>query len=146
MSRRRLKTTLGGVTTTNFIVLTLAYVLFGNTVLEARARASAGVESKPTVPERILEVPQGATIEVHLLNKQKLKGRLGEVTSDAFNLQTAQGNKIETQKIAFADVKSFKQVGETTAKKASNRVIWILAGIGVFIGVLIIVGVTAASQ
>jgi len=86
-----------------------------------------------------MEIPPGTMIEVRLMDKNKVRGRLGEVTNEGFSLQTAQGNKIETQKIAFTDVKSLKKVeGETTGKKFSRGVIYGLAGIGVLMVILII--------
>ena len=85
-----------------------------------------------------MEVPPGAMIEVRLIDKQKLRGRLGEVTSEGFSLQTAQGNKIETKTIAFSDVKSFKRTGETAGKGIGKGVVYGLAGIGVLMLVLVI--------
>jgi hypothetical protein len=144
MSRRRLSTKLGGAAVTNLIALTLVYALFGNALLEARVSASARGDSKPTMQERVLEIPAGTMIEVNLLNKQKLRGRLGEVTSDGFSLQTAQGNKIETQQIAFTDVKSVKQVGET-GKKVGSRLTWMLVGVGVLVLVIAIVSLASGD-
>jgi hypothetical protein len=77
-------------------------------------------------------------IEVRLIDKQKLRGRLGEVTSEGFSLQTAQGNKIETKTIAFSDVKSFKRTGETTGKGIGRGVVYGLAGIGTLMLVSVI--------
>ncbi len=86
-----------------------------------------------------MEIPPGTMIEVRLMNKNKVRGRLGEVTNEGFSLQTAQGNKVETQKIAFTEVKSLRKVeGETTGKKFSRGLIYGLAGIGVLTVILII--------
>jgi hypothetical protein len=128
------------------ILLILISVLFGNSLLEARVGASATGASLPqettkkaTVQERIVEIQPGTLIEVRLMNKQKLRGRLGEVTNEGFSLQTAQGNKVETQKIAFTDVKSFKKAkGGETGKGFSRGVIYGLAAIGALILILVI--------
>ncbi len=48
----------------------------------------------------------GSAAEVKLLNKQKLKGRLGEITETGFTLQYAVKDKIETRTVDFKDVKS----------------------------------------
>jgi hypothetical protein len=128
------------------ILLILISGLFGNSILEARVGASATAASlpkettkKPTVQELILEIPTGTMIEVRLINKQKLRGKLGEVTNEGLSLQTAQGNKIETQKIAFTDVKSFKKAGGgATGKGFSRGVIYGLAAIGALIVILMI--------
>ena len=132
-----------GIAFMNLISLILVYALLGSSLLEARVSVSGGTPpeettKKPTLQERILEVPHGTMIEVRLLNKQKLRGRLGEVTSEGFSLQTAQGTKIEMQKITFTDVKSFKQVEGTTGKKVGKGLIYGLAGIGVLTMILVI--------
>jgi hypothetical protein len=136
----------------DMILLILISGLFANSVLEARVGVSATAASlpqettkKPTVQERILEIPPGTMIEVRLVNKQKLRGRLGEITNEGFSLQTAQGNKIETQKIAFTDVKSFKKAEETTGKGISRGVIYGLAGIGVFMLIMVIWAVSRSD-
>jgi hypothetical protein len=138
---------------TNLIALILVYALFGTTVLEARIGISASggfpteeTTIKPTLQERILEVPNGSIIEVRLMNKQKVRGKLGEVTNEGFSLQTAQGTKVETQQFAFTDVKSFKQVSGTAATKAGHGLVYALAGIGVLTVVLVIVGVAMAGS
>jgi hypothetical protein len=153
MSRpRSFRVKSGGAVVTNLIALILVYALFGSTVLEARigVPASGGFPTeettkKPTVQERILEVPNGSIIEVRLINKQKVRGKLGEVTNEGFSLQTAQGTKVETQKFAFTDVKSFKQVSGT-GTKAGHGLIYALAGIGVLAVVLTIVGVAMSGS
>jgi len=128
------------------IALILVWALFGNSLLQARVRSEQETTKKPTLQERILEVSPGTMIEVRLMNKHKLRGRLGEVTSEGFALQTAQGTKIETQKIAFTDVKSFKVKGGTTGQKAGHGLVYALAGIGVLAVVLIIWGIAKAGS
>ena len=137
----------------DIILLILITGLFTDSVLEARVRASGTIAllpeettKKATIQERIVEVPPGTMIEVRLMNKQKVRGRLGEVTSEGFSLQTAQGNKVETQKIAFTEVKSFKKAeGETGGKKFSRGLVYGLAGIGVLAVILVIWAVVVTS-
>ncbi len=127
----------------DIICLLLASMLFATTTLEAKVGAAgavpagqAGTERKQTVKERILEVPPGTMIEVRLLNKQKIRGRLGDLTNEGFSLKTAQGEKIETQTVSFTDLKSFKKVEGAKAAKTAG---WILLGIGAGVGILLIV-------
>ena len=130
----------------DIICFVLVTMLFGTTTLEARVGAAgavpagqAGTERKLTMKERILEVPPGSMIEVRLLNKEKIRGRLGELTDEGFSLTTAQGEKIATQKVAFTDVKSFKKVeGAKAAKTAGWIVLGALAGLGVLMVVLLV--------
>jgi hypothetical protein len=141
----------GSFSAINLVGLVLAYALLGNSLLDARVGSSATggspqeqTTSKPTVQQRILAVPNGTMIEVRLLNKQKLRGRLGEITSEGFSLQTAQGSAIETQKVAFTDVKSLKQLENTTGKKVGTGLLFALAGIGVFTVIIIAVCASGA--
>jgi cytochrome c-type biogenesis protein CcmH/NrfG len=128
----------------DIICLVLATMLFGTTTLEAKAGAAsavpsgqAGTERKLTLKERILEVPPGTMIEVRLLNKQKIRGRLGELTNEGFSLTTAQGEKVETQKVAFSDLKSFKKAEKAKAAKTAG---WIALGV---VAVLVVISVVA---
>ncbi|HET7842094.1 MAG TPA: hypothetical protein VFM21_10835 [Terriglobia bacterium] len=126
------------------LCLVLVAVFFSATMMEARAGATvpgAPEESKakPTLKERIIEVPPGTMIEVKLLNKQKIRGRLGELTDEGFSLTTAQGEKITTQKIAFTEVKSFKKV---EGGKGGHAVVYALAGAGIIFVVLLIVALS----
>jgi hypothetical protein len=138
------------------VLLILVTGLFSNSLLEARVGASATAASLPeettkkaTVQERILEVSPGTMIEVRLMNKQRIRGRLGEITNEGFGLQTAQGSKVETQKVAFTNVRSLKQVEGTTGKKVGKGLIWGLAIVGVIavIGIIFVAsgGLTAGS-
>jgi hypothetical protein len=124
------------------LCLVLATLLFSDSILEARegasgAAAAGQIETAPklTLKERILEIPPGTMTEVKLVNKQKIRGRLGEVTDEGFTLTTAQGEKISTQKIAFTDVKSIKKV---EGGKAGHALLYALAGIGALFLVLVI--------
>jgi len=127
-------------------LLILITGLFTDSVLEARVGASGNIAflqeettKKATIQEKILEVPPGTMIEVRLTNKQKVRGRLGELSNEGFSLQTAQGNKVQTKKIAFTDVKSFKNAqGETVGKGIGRGIVYGLAGIGILMVILII--------
>jgi hypothetical protein len=130
----------------DIICLVLATLLFATTTLEAKVSAAgavapgqAGTEQKPTLKERILEVPPGTMIEVRLLNKEKIRGRLGDLTNEGFSLTTAQGEKIEILKVSFTDMKSFKRLeGATSGKAVGKGLLWGLAGIGILTVVLVI--------
>jgi hypothetical protein len=125
---------------TEFICLILAAVLLDGPILEARAAFSGAVPraqttQHPTLKERILQIRPGTMIEVRLRNKRKIRGRLGEVTDEGFALTTAQGNKIDTQKVAFTEVKSLKKA---EGGKGERIALFVLAGVGVFLAIVII--------
>ena len=128
------------------ICCVLATMLFGTTVLEAQVHAALAVslgqtstEQKPTLKERLLEVPPGTMIEVRLRGKQKVRGRLGELDNEGFNLTTVQGEKVVKEKIGYAEVKSFKKI---EGHKAGHALVYTLAGIGVLTVILLIVAAT----
>jgi len=64
----------------------------------------------------VLKIPAGAIVIVRLRNKEKVKGRLGEVTDEAFMVQTAEGNQIEKRRVSFQEAKSIKAVSTTGHK------------------------------
>jgi hypothetical protein len=124
------------------ICCVLATVLIATTTLDARVNTllavplgQAATEQKPTLKERLLEVPPGTMIEVRLRDKQKIRGRLGEIDDEGFNLTAVQGEKVVKQKIAYTELKSFKKV---EGAKAGHALLYALAGIGVLFVVLII--------
>jgi hypothetical protein len=80
--------------------------------------------------EQVAHLPPGGLIEVRLLSREKVRGRLGVVESDAFAIKL-QGAASE-RRIAFADVKSVKAIPSTR----SSVVGWIIAG--VVIGVVVV--------
>ncbi len=75
------------------------------------------------VAEQITAIPAGAKIELHLKNKQEMRGTRGAVSNTGFTLVDAR--KAEHQ-VAFDDLASVKQV-----KSHTTRNILIVAGIGV---------------
>ena len=132
------------------VCLALATLLFGCSILEARADVSGattpgqgGSDRKATLKERILEIPPGAMVEVRLLNKQKIRGRLGEITDEGFSLQTAQGNKIETQKLTFSELKSVKKV---EPGKHVKPIGWIAIGALAAVGAAVLITIAAAAS
>lgn len=125
------------------ICCVLATVLFATTTLDARLSAllavppgRAATEQQTTMKERLLGVPPGTMIEVRLRNKQKIRGRLGEINDEGFTLTTLQEQKVVKEKIAFTELKSFKKV---EGGKAGHRVLWMLAGVGALVLILSII-------
>lgn len=125
----------------------LATVFLGVTAIEAGPDpALAAPSSKaPTdrtarLKEKLLGVPTGAMIEVQLLNKERVRGRLGQIDDQGFSLTTAERGKIVTRNIVFTEVNSIRQA---EGGKTGHRLIWMMAGVGVF---FVIMAVVAVSQ
>jgi hypothetical protein len=64
---------------------------------------------KPTLQEKVARFPNGAVVVVKTRDKRTLTGRLGQVSSDGFELQYATGNSVQTETLAFTNVKSVKE-------------------------------------
>ena len=92
---------------------------------------------------RVLAIPMGSLVDVHLNDNEKIRGRMGEVSDEGFVIQAVRGIKVENRKIAFTDLKSLKPVG----KSHTTRNILLVAGIGVGVVVIVLlVGLTHAVQ
>ena len=102
------------------VSLALVFLLSGGLYPQAK---------KPTLKEQALEIPLGSLIEARLQNKEKLRGRMGEITDDGFRLQHARANKVETRNIAFAELKSIKMVERESS--GGRIALYVLAGVGV---------------
>ena len=68
-----------------------------------------------------------------LKDMKTVRGRLGPVTADGFEIQTVNGQKVDTVKLSFADVKS---VG-LKSQSRSHTWIYVVVTVGVIIGALI---------
>jgi len=131
----------GGLMGRCVISLLLVSVLWVQSGLFAKAETAravatsqASASQKPTLKEQIIQIPTGAQVEVRLLNKERLRGRLGEVSDDGFIIQIAKGNQIETRKVAFSDVKSVKEI------RKQHTAAYVFLGVALTLGLLLAVG------
>ena len=99
------------------------------------ASIPAQVAQKPTLQEKVLDIPPGSRLQVRLKNNEKLRGWLGEVSNEGFVLQYARGNQIEERIIGFDEVKSIKVKAGGRAWTVAK---WVLAVGGIYIVALII--------
>ena len=113
----------------------LVVILCATSTYAAKPSASipAQVAQKPTL--KVLEIPPGSRVQVRLKNKEKLRGRLGEVSNEGFVLQYARGNQIEERIIGFDEVKSIKVKKGGRAWTVAK---WALATGGITLLVLIL--------
>jgi hypothetical protein len=66
-------------------------------------------EKAPTIQEQIVQMPAGSAVEVKTQAKQKLRGRLGSVTADSFELQTATGVRSRSSRCASIRSRALNQ-------------------------------------
>jgi len=114
------------------ILLIVLHLLPGRSV-------AATPQAVKTPQEQVLELAPGTMVEVKLKSKKSLRGRLGEASPDAFNLQYAEGSRVETKTVAYDDVKSVK------ALQGEGKGTRFLAALGGVFLVLMVVGLIATG-
>lgn len=67
-------------------------------------------QQTPTIAAQVAKIAMGSEIEVRLFNKEKLRGRLGEVSGTGFILLIPSGTASIKRNLAFDDVKSVRVV------------------------------------
>src|SRR6266404_5204550 len=61
--------------------------------------AQAPTVQKATLQEQVLAIPAGSLVEIRLKTKEKLRGRLVEVSKEAITVKVAKGDKIDERKL-----------------------------------------------
>ena len=102
-------------------------------------------QSSPTIQKQVEAIAKGSTVEVktNLKRMKKVTGRLGEVSAEGFEVQVTQGQKVDSVRLRFADVTS---VAEKLQHKKTSPWVWVLAGVGGAVLVLVIVGAVIATH
>lgn len=95
----------------------------------------------PSVKEQISLIAAGSIVEVKMAGKKqpKIKGRLGAVTDEGFDIQHVKNNQMTTDLVRYGDVKSVKTVSQEGWGTTSKIVVGALAGVGLLFTILIIV-------
>ena len=123
--------------------LFMVWVLCLNSVFAATADAfdsaipvQAPAPSGSAIKQRVIQIPIGSAVEVRLTNQDKLRGQLGGISDEGIDLKYARASHIEERKIAFSEIKSIKVLNGGGAK-AGKVILYILAGAGAFMVVMI---------
>jgi hypothetical protein len=74
--------------------------------------------------EQVAHLRAGELIEVRLVNRERVHGRLGAVESDGFSLKLQDRSALERH-VAFAELKAVKTMEGTRGRVAG----WIVAGV-----------------
>jgi len=102
-------------------------------ILGTSSPTQAETTKKFAIKERALQIGVGKTMEVRLKNKEKLLGRMGAISNEAFVLHIAKGKQIEARTISFDEVESLKKAGWSTAKKIAVIAEFVVIGLGVIV-------------
>lgn len=98
------------------------------------------ISSPQSVQERAVGIPIGSTVSVKLIDKTHLQGQLLNVSQSGVTVRVAaKAAGIQEKTLPFSEIKSI------SAKGAGNTAWKILAGVGIGIAALIIVGVILAA-
>ncbi len=103
---------------------------------DAAGLSQAAASQGPTIKEQALLIPSGSAVEVRLTNKERLKGRIGNVSEDGVALKYTKANNLAERQIAFSEIRSIKILGGHSA--VGRGVLYGLAGVGAVIVVLFI--------
>ena len=123
----------------NTAVLLIALLLWPAWLSPANAQEPK-LPPEQALKAQLIEIPTGSVIEVKLRNKQKLRGKLGELRDDAFDLQTLRDGNIATVPVSLSDVKVVKVQG-----KGMSTPMKIVVGTLIGAGVLMVIGLIAAA-
>ncbi|MBI5082996.1 MAG: hypothetical protein HZB13_00130 [Acidobacteria bacterium] len=117
----------------------LSFVLVMSLVPSPLA-AQASKSTSPTLQERIVQMPAGSIVEVQPKGKgvPKVRGRLGALAADTFQVQVAAGSTTEVKTFRFDEVKNIKQVNKQGGMKTAGKVVlWSLAIFGTFVLIMV---------
>lgn len=68
--------------------------------------------AQDTVREAVVKIDKGSSVEVRLKAKEKVRGRLGDVSDNGFTVQVVKNGTVTSRDIAFADVTALKRTGK----------------------------------
>ncbi len=110
----------------------------------ARGGAQDASSHKPTLKEKVIEIPPQTIVEVTLKDKEKIRGRLGEISNEAFTVKVASGDTLQDRQIAFKDVKSMKKFEGNKALKVVGYSA-LAAGVAIGTAILVVVIIVAVA-
>ena len=96
----------------------------------------SSTQGDSTLKRKVLEIPAGSPVEIKLKTKEKMRGRLGDVSDDGFQIKVANGSTIEDRKLTFQQVSSVKKTGGASTKKIVG---YSALGVGITIAVAAVV-------
>jgi len=122
----------------------LAFLLASLQAVQPSANATAAVASQQSgsaqatasqklgPKEQVGQLSPGSFVKLTLHNNEKLKGTLGQVSADSFDLQVRKTGKTESRKIAYDDVKFIMPANKNATRNA-------FIALGVVAGVVVVI-------
>ncbi len=109
--------------------LGLVVAVIGNSSMAVLVAGEEKTSRAESLKEKALAIAPGTMVEVKLVNKEKFRGRIGDLSDAGFTVQTAEGNKIEKKTVSFDQLKSIKTL-QGKGSGVSKGVVYVLAGAG----------------
>lgn len=118
----------------HLLVISLVLMVTTQTAVKAQSRESDA--AGPSVQQnsargdamksQVLQIPEGAFVEVRLTNREKLRGQLGELRDEGFVLRTVANNRLTARFVQFEELHSLRALGgaqsrDETLDKALRR-------------------------
>jgi len=82
----------------------LCLLLPGGAYSQSPPNTNAQTKNEARVKQRALTIPLGWPVQVNLNNRDRLYGRMGQITDQGFVLQYLNSGKIDERTIAFSEV------------------------------------------
>jgi hypothetical protein len=99
------------------------------------------LQAQQTSKEKAVAIPIGSVVEAKLNQKRgKVKGQLVSVSDTAVTIRTVESGSITEKSVAYADMDQFHH-----RQGAGNTATKVLAGVGVALGTLFLIGLILAA-
>lgn len=95
--------------------------------------------------KKLLEIPAGSLVEVKLKTKEKLRGRLGDLSNDGFQMKVLNNSTIEDRRLTFDDVAAVRKSAGTSAKKIAGYSA-LAIGATIAVGAIVMIVAFAAAM
>jgi hypothetical protein len=102
------------------LVLASTFVLNLGMVAQAKKSAQQSSSKAEALKEKAMGITPGTMVEVRLLSKEKVRGRIVDLTTEGFSLETGEGAGIQKRSLSFLEMKSIKEV---SAEAKGHRVV-----------------------
>lgn len=104
----------------------LTFTIFATALL-------AAAQDLARIRQQLSLIPRGAVAEVKTLDKRTLRGRLGAIANDGFELEYVKAGQLVNETIPLAAVRSVRQFDLQQRNQNTRRVIAFVAFVGSFV-------------
>ncbi len=99
------------------------------------AAAGAPLAQENPVRAAVLDIARDAPVEVRTTGRQKVRGRLGAIRQDGFEVRQVRDGRVEVQAFSFGEVRSVRDLSRPA--RQSRILLGALAALGLTLAVLL---------